>query len=218
MSLAHLQAIRLYEIELIVPLLTPGQRLLEIGAGAGWQAQALTAHGFRVTLLDVLANNYQNLTTARRSYYDGRHLPIQSHSVDVVYSSNVLEHIRPLEQFQVELRRVLKPDGLAIHVLPTVSWRFWTLVAFYLHKLREPNLAPFPERHGERGTAFSELRLFSAGWWCAFFRRTGWTVEAVLPNRLFYTGYSLLDRRLPLPHRRRLSRWLGSSSAIYVLR
>ncbi len=218
MSLEHLRAIREYEIKLILPLLTRGQRILEIGSGAGWQAQALTRHGFTVTTLDVIANDYPNSTTTRRCFYDGVHIPLRSGSVDVVYSSNVLEHIRPMVQIQAELRRVLKAGGRTIHVLPTTAWRFWTLAAFYARKARFPDFDLFPERHGEVGNTISELYLFSTTRWCRLFRATGWIVESVMPNRLFYTGHSVLDRRLPLPYRHLLSQYLGSACTIYVLR
>jgi hypothetical protein len=108
--------------------------------------------------------------------------------------------------------------GRAIHILPTAGWRFWTSVAFYVRKLRHPDLNLFPERHGEFGSALSELYYFSVRRWCSFFRATGWTVERVEPNRLFYTGYSLLGGRLLLPYRRNLSDVLGSACAVYVLR
>ena len=33
------------------------------------------------------------------------------------------------EEFQKEIKRVLKPNGSAIHVLPTASWRFWSWIS-----------------------------------------------------------------------------------------
>jgi len=43
----------------------------------------------------------------------------------------VLEHIPHVRAFQAELHRVLKPDGIAVHLLPTASWRLWTLASHY---------------------------------------------------------------------------------------
>jgi hypothetical protein len=50
---------------------------------------------------------------------------------NIAFSSNVLEHIAHGRAFQAELHRVLKPDGIAVHLLPTASWRLWTLAAHY---------------------------------------------------------------------------------------
>lgn len=41
----HLETIRLYELDGALKLLPLGGRLLEIGAGTGWQAQALQKQG-----------------------------------------------------------------------------------------------------------------------------------------------------------------------------
>jgi len=78
--------------------------------------------------------------------------------------------------------------------------------------------ALFEFRHGERGTTLGELYLFSRPAWRALFRRNGLVVETMTPLGLFYTGYSLLDRRLGSAARRGLARVLGSATVLYVLR
>lgn len=75
-----------------------------------------------------------------------------------------------------------------------------------------------PGRHGERGSWLTEQYLFSRFSWLKLFRRTGWEIKACRPARLFYTGYEILNEQLPLETRRRLSRVLGSSCLIYILR
>lgn len=62
---------------------------------------------------------------------DGRHLPFEGGSFDVVWSSNVIEHVGEIDAFEAEIRRVLTPEGLAVHALPTASWRLWTSLALY---------------------------------------------------------------------------------------
>jgi SAM-dependent methyltransferase len=46
--------------------------------------------------------------------YDGRRLPLRDESVDVVWSSDVLEHVRYPEALVADLARVLRPGGLII--------------------------------------------------------------------------------------------------------
>jgi len=64
----------------------------------------------------------------------------------------------------------------------------------------------------------SELWMFSRFRWLSLFRKTGWTIQTYLPNRLFYMGYSILDSRFSIRARSRASKILGSSCLGYVLK
>ena len=67
--------------------------------------------------------------------YDGRTIPLPDASVDVVFSSNVLEHVPDLSRMHAEIRRVLAPGGICIHVVPTHTWRLWTTLTSYLEAI-----------------------------------------------------------------------------------
>lgn len=75
-----------------------------------------------------------------------------------------------------------------------------------------------PPRHGEIGNTLTELYFFSARRWCGLFQRTGWQIEQVFPNRLFYTGWAVFGDLLSLQTRQRLSHVLGSACTVYILR
>jgi hypothetical protein len=76
-----------------------------------------------------------------------------------------------------------------------------------------------PKAHGEHaGNALTEQFRFSRRWWVSLFCETGWTVAAQASNQLFYTGNSIMDSRLSIHARSKLSRILGSSCNIFVLR
>lgn len=130
-SYAHVDRLRRAEMDRIVPFLPPRTRILEIGAGTGQQALELERRGFEVTAIEVADSNY----VAHRVFpivdYDGVSIPLPNASVDVVFSSNVLEHVPDLARMHAEIRRVLKPGGKCVHVLPTHGWRFWTTLAGY---------------------------------------------------------------------------------------
>jgi SAM-dependent methyltransferase len=254
LSLEHLRNIRLYEIEQVMPYMQPGQCVLEIGAGAGWQAQYMAGCGLKVVAIDI--PNYEVDFVTIRIWpviaYDGTHIPLADGSVDVVFSSNVLEHVKNLAELQHEIKRVLKPEGCTIHLLPTPAWRFWTALTFYPDMLRRVvrkalkiagivrlpatgnNVQPtslvqsrsplhvlkslvWPGRHGETGNMLTELYYFSRRHWQYVFEKSGWRVEHVFTNRLFYTGCSLFDARLPFSIRRRMSHVLGSACWIFIL-
>ena len=135
MDVRFLETVRLSELETVLSRLkekTPVRKqLLEIGAGAGWQAHALAENGYTVEAIDIETNTYAQHKVWPVLSYDGRHMPFREGTFDVVFSSNVLEYIRPWTAFQEEMQRVLKPDGLAIHLVPGTSWRLWTNVAHY---------------------------------------------------------------------------------------
>lgn len=231
-ALDWLAAIRAWEVERIVPFLPAGGAVLEIGAGTGLQARLLAARGFRVTAVDLPASDY----AAHRQYpvldYDGVRLPLPDAVVDAVYSSSVLEHVRDLPALLAESARVLRPGGAAVHVLPTAAWRFWTSVAGLLDlpaglvaargggvaalaQAAAARLLPLP--HGESGWAGAELLTFRIAHWRAVFAAAGWRVIVARPLSLFYTGWGVLGRRLPLAARRRLAAVLGSACAVFVL-
>jgi SAM-dependent methyltransferase len=126
-----LEEIRDVEIRQLAQLLPSGGRLLEIGAGSGWQARFLAARGFDVEAIDVEASEYRDTQVWPVLIYDGQRLPFPDASFDVVFSSNVLEHIAALDSVQREIARVLRPGGVALHTMPSSSWRLWTILAHY---------------------------------------------------------------------------------------
>ncbi len=133
-----LQEIRHEEISWVRSLIgNPPARLLEIGAGSGWQAKYLSEQGYDVSAVDVAGSVYEATREYPVTIYDGVCLPFQSSSFDVVFSSNVLEHVPHVAEFQREILRVVIPGGRAIHVLPTPVWRFWTSATHYPYALGE---------------------------------------------------------------------------------
>jgi SAM-dependent methyltransferase len=153
-NIEFLHAIREYEFARIVPHLRSGARILEIGGGTGYQAARLRDSGFAVSSIDVAAGIYRDGREFPVQEYDGRHIPFPDATFDIVFSSNVLEHIPDLAQIHRETRRVLRPDGYCVHVMPTGSWRFWTNIAHYV-ELAQRVTAQFarllPGKSGENG-------------------------------------------------------------------
>ncbi len=129
---SYLHKIRMYELQKIIPFLPDGASILEIGAGVGWQAKALSNRGYSVEAIDLSTSRYASGRVWPVVDYDGEHIPFPNAQFDIVLSSNVLEHVKHVEAFQSEILRVLKPEGTAIHILPTFSWRFWAIISFYL--------------------------------------------------------------------------------------
>lgn len=129
------QTVRLAEIEQIRCLFANRQNVLELGGGDGYQASVISAWGVKVQSIDVTPNN----EFFKVSSYDGVHIPAQDRSVDLIFSSNVLEHV-PVDNLPAlleEIRRVLKSDGISIHILPTPNWRILSFIGHYLFVLKK---------------------------------------------------------------------------------
>lgn len=244
MSLQHLHAVRDAELEIALkwfPCVNKGAHVLDLGAGTGRQSQLLQALGYRVTAVDLPSSAYAEERVFPVVDYDGRTLPCADASLDVVFSSNVLEHISDLHHVLLETVRVLRPDGVAIHILPTPAWRLWTTLTYYpwllkraLQQLtgrrrrtsgqpapgRKPTLSEilWPAPHGERGNTITEAWYFSRRWWHSAFERAGFEIVESAPVALAYTGSMLLGDRLSIAARRRWAMALGSACRIYVVR
>ena len=245
--LGHLERLRAAELETASSWLPFPGRVLELGGGSGFQASLMASKGCQVESLDVFVEPGVTGRYHAVQHYDGVHLPFADRSFDVVFSSNVLEHVRDLPALLREVRRVLRPEGVAVHILPTPAWRIWTSLAHYPFLLKyalgaglpasvagDASGATRPVRtprnwrellwkvlaagpHGEYPSAWSELWYFSRRRWRALFIEQGMELRADEPTHLFYTGYCLVTG-LPLPVRRGLSALLGSACRIYVMR
>lgn len=241
----HRRLIRTKELELVFPFIPPGARILEVGAGAGWQAKVLADRGHEVVAIDLPNGRYSELREYPVLDYDGANFPVEDRSMDVVFSSNVLEHVPNLEQFLSEMRRVLRPGGVGLHIMPTPTWRVWTTVTLYpkraqriLSRLRRtgvgedkgakrssnaPDHSPnslfhrLLPTHGARGNGITEAYYFSPYFWRSTFEEAGWRILAEVPNALLYSGNRIAGSRLNLGARGQLSRFLGSSCRLYVV-
>lgn len=238
----HLEHLRRAELEPLKHYFAPGTRVLELGGGTGYQASVLHGWGCAVTSLDVEAAAPALHYPVQR--YDGLAIPLPAGSVDVVFSSNVLEHVplRRLPALCGEMRRVLAGPGRAIHLVPSSAWRLWSCVTRYGFLLEvaagrraaargagEPGRREargiggrigrllLPPAHGEYPTALSELYYYSRRRWSRVFRDGGFEVEAATGAGVFYTDYGIC-RPLSISARRRLAPVLGSACHVFVLR
>ena len=135
MDLDFVRGLRQAELQLALTEIASrkpaGSSIVEIGGGGGWQARMLADAGFQVRSFDLAGSQYSAHRVFPIEDYDGHRIPAADAAFDIAFSSNVLEHIAHGRAFQAELHRVLKPDGIAVHLLPTASWRLWTLAAHY---------------------------------------------------------------------------------------
>lgn len=131
----QLERIREKELLTIRCLMPRASRILEIGGGSGFQANLMHSWGHTVNSIDIAARSQAPQKYYPVAEYDGVNIPFADASFDIVFSSNVLEHVRDLERIFKEIRRVMKANGIAVHILPTPSWRLWTSLMHYPYHL-----------------------------------------------------------------------------------
>ena len=100
----------------------PGARVLDVGGGPGYFADAFARRGAHYVGLEPDAGEMSaagiHLSNSVRG--DGTNLPFADDSFDVVYSSNVAEHIPDWRAMGEEMVRVAKPGGLVV-----LSYTVW---------------------------------------------------------------------------------------------
>lgn len=90
-----------------------GRLVLDVGGGGGYFATAFGSRGARYVGIDL--DQHSDLPSASQALRgDGTRLPIRSASVDIAYSSNVVEHVPHPQDLIAELVRVTRPGGLVI--------------------------------------------------------------------------------------------------------
>jgi SAM-dependent methyltransferase len=96
--------------------------VLDVGGGPGFFRDAFVAAGAAYVALDTDAGELsaQGLRTASTVVGSGMQLPIRTASVDLCYSSNVLEHVPDPWRMADEMVRVTRPGGLVF-----LSYTVW---------------------------------------------------------------------------------------------
>lgn len=235
-----LRAYRRLELESVLRVLPESRgAVCEIGGGDGFQAALLANAGYEVHSFDV-SPSPESLQLHPVQPCDGVNLPLPDESVDFVFSSNVLEHVTDLDALFAEQLRILKPGGLATHIMPNHLWRLLTSITHYPYLLKRTLLgaptfshagtgsrrrkpADYLRRilaappHGTGRSALAELYTFSPACWKKRIANSGFVLERCFGAGLCYSGNALFAS-MPLPWRHWLGSRAGSVSTVYMLR
>jgi SAM-dependent methyltransferase len=133
----HLHDIRTQEIDLIFSACSPGVfgEGLELGAGDGFQSALLSRYVVHLTSTDYDAAIRSLPSSSSITYQVGDAEEVdktfpESH-FDLVFSSNLLEHVPDPVKALRGVATVLKDEGITIHVIPNVFWKL-SSVALYM--------------------------------------------------------------------------------------
>lgn len=105
--------------------LDPGQKLLDVGCGSGFNLFWLTEFGSQVFGVDErpegLVAMVQSLPSAGLAQSSGRALPFRSASFGGVFLLDVLEHTDDAVLLN-EVSRIIRPGGILVLSAPALSW------------------------------------------------------------------------------------------------
>lgn len=128
-----------------------GKQALDIGCRDGYWSERLKGKGYTIFALDIepkylsaLAHNVEN------------GLPFDDESFDLVWCTEVLEHLHNPKFLLDEIERILKPNGRAILTTPNSGWWFYSISRFWgwtPKKLQNPDHKQFFREQNIRSIA-----------------------------------------------------------------
>ncbi len=98
--------------------LQPGDRVLEVGCGAGHLVKRLAERGIDIVGIDINPNAAEIAGTDRVIEMAADSLDFPADEFDAIVSVHAIEHIPELEAAAAEMARVLKPGGSALYIYP----------------------------------------------------------------------------------------------------
>lgn len=110
----------------------PHSLILDFGCGEGWTVYQLRKQGLQAFGVDI-ENSYESLQKQGRDEglippdeeifhtidMNQYKIPFDDDTFDVVISDQVFEHVQNYPQAITEIKRVLKPGGSSLHVIPS---------------------------------------------------------------------------------------------------
>ena len=107
-NIEFLNKLRLYELNQIKKFIPKNTKILEIGAGSGFQSKILNSWNNQVEAIDIYSSIYKKSIIYDVKTYDGENIPYPENYFSIVFSSNVFEHILNSKNILNEISRVTK--------------------------------------------------------------------------------------------------------------
>jgi ubiquinone/menaquinone biosynthesis C-methylase UbiE len=116
--------------------LSKGKKILDLGCGRGEFLRGFIRCGLNGYGVDksLSAKNICPEAEIMQSDFEVEPLPYRDNNFDVVFSKSVLEHFYYPEKLVSQIRRVLKPGGLVITMVPDWQSVYKTFYQDYTHR------------------------------------------------------------------------------------
>ncbi len=114
------------KLEKLIAAAKPGDRVLDLGCGAGVLGRELMHRRLVRSYLgiDVASQALNRARAAGLTVVRGdvsKRLPVAAGSADLIYATEIIEHLFDTDRFVQEIRRVLKPSGRIVFSTPNVA-------------------------------------------------------------------------------------------------
>ena len=164
---------------------------LELGAGDGGQSVTISQYCDKLICTEKDEKSHawlgrtileRQITNVEYKLCDAQDLSqFDSNTFDLIFSSNMLEHIPDVRKCLKECRRVLRDDGVMVHTVPS---RWWKLFSFGLSivKLRPHGI------HGVSASHWQECNAFGVRVWTELIESIGLNVTDII-GLPFYVGH-----------------------------
>lgn len=171
LSLKHVEE-KLQVLERYLPgFLSPGKKILEVGCGFGaFTVFSRALHGYDTTgvepdpVVREMAQELAKKSGVKTSIADcpGEALSFPDQTFDLVYSSNVLEHVQDPARVLAESVRVLKPGGYLFFTYPNYC-SFWEghYGIFWIPCMNKPVAKMYVRLFGRRAGYIDSLQLMN---------------------------------------------------------
>ena len=240
--LHHVRYTELKSIEEFLPL-GKNLKILEIGGGDGFQAKILNDKGFSVVSVDMEPRIPPIFPVKK---INSSKLDFSNESFDIVFTSHVLPHIQNLEEIFSEIKRIIKKDGIILHIVPTTGWSLITNIWHYLFipkfllksiKKRISNKSQIPLKQnisiqnstqsnlkklflhplGQNYSFVHEIIFFSGKNWKKLFLNNGFKIKEVKQGPYITSGYGVFKFKL-ISFRKFFAKYFFSSSYCFILK
>jgi ubiquinone/menaquinone biosynthesis C-methylase UbiE len=109
-------------------------KALELGCGSGKYSKYLAFYCKKLIAIeynkDRLTSSNDDKTTFMVA--DAQNLSqFPDNEMDLIFSSNLIEHLPQIGRCLNECRRVVKQEGLIVHTVPNRTWKFFHLLLYY---------------------------------------------------------------------------------------
>lgn len=144
------------------------KRVLDVASGSGYGSQFLAQHAKSVDGLDYFedAVRYSNETypadNLTYTHGNAEAMPYDNNSFDVVISLETIEHLYNPEKFVLEVKRVLKDDGIFVVSTPNDD-EFMDGNIYHVHEFQFKELNVLMSKHFDSHEYYYQGTYFAAG-------------------------------------------------------